>query len=174
MNRNGKHAGCVLMMGVLALISGLMLTMILLLLANPNADARAEDASTMTVCGLPEGKYLRGRRAPSLNADEEMRLYNGDKVTVLEVRDGWAKIRGGESSEVWCSLDYLTSEQPEAMDYTVTATGRVRVRTAPDGELKRWAADGDRVTVTRWVGKWGYVGDGYILSKYLVPCADKP
>ena len=131
--------------------------------------AMAEEAqpAAMYVTGVKS--WLNGRAKPDTGSDVEARFTIGTEVDVYEVSGQWAKVAGGETGYVWCSVDYLTSVPPDSarQTYTVRANGRVRVRDTPDGDLVRWLADGDTVPVTCWFNGWAYIGDGYIQQKYL-------
>lgn len=47
--------------------------------------------------------YLSLRNGPSVRNTELGKLYNGAKVTVVEVKNNWAKV----GPNLWCSLTYL-------------------------------------------------------------------
>jgi len=132
------------------------------------AFAGGETATTMYVC-VEAGSVLNGRVKPDLGSEIEVYFQDGDVVTVSQIKDGWACVAGGESGAVWCKLEYLSTKEPidEPKQYTIVANGRVRVRKAPDGKLARWAQDGETVSVTSWCGDWAFIGDGYVLKKYL-------
>lgn len=59
-------------------------------------------ANTKTVKTDP---WLNVRNKPSYNSDIIGKLFNGDIVTVEEVKDGFAKISPTEDK--WVSVDYL-------------------------------------------------------------------
>lgn len=101
-------------------------------------------------------------------SDVEARFQCGDEVIVYEVSSQWAKVAGGETGYVWCSVDYLSSNPPDSdpQTYAVHSNGRVRVRETPDGDLVRWLQDGDTVQVQSWFNGWAYIGDGYVLGQW--------
>ena len=150
-------------LAVAALVSALLFALPLLKLA------MAEEAqpTPMYVTGVKS--WLNGRTNPDTTSDVEARFQCGDEVAVYEVSGQWAKVAGGESGYVWCSVDYLSSAPPESdpLTYTVRSNGRVRVRETPDGDLVRWLEDGETVQVQCWFDGWAYIGDGYIQKKYL-------
>ena len=52
---------------------------------------------------------LNVRYGPGNTFDKHYRLYSGDIVNIVEVHDGWGKIREGE----WVSMDYLRKVDTE-------------------------------------------------------------
>ena len=96
------------------------------------------------------------------------RLFFG-AVAVLEMAEGWARVRADiEAGEGYVSLAYLTDELSEPADYTVTGTGRVRVRTSPGGDPSgQYVHPGDHVTVTGWLDRWANIGAGWVSGEYL-------
>ena len=139
---------------------------LVLVLAFAKVTFAEEHPATMYVC-VSESSWLNGRAEPDAGSRVEAKFYAGYDVAVYEVKDGWARVQGGETGSVWCRIDYLSSTRDDPRAYTVTANGRVRVRDVPDGRLVRWLDDGDSVTVTRWCESWAYVGDGYVDGRYL-------
>ena len=107
-----------------------------------------------------------GERNPIRIATWKPASQCGDEVVVYEVSGQWAKVAGGETGYVWCSVAYLSSALPDRdpQTYTVRSNGRVRVRDTPDGDLVRWLQDGDAVQVQCWFDGWAYIGDGYVLG----------
>ena len=150
-------------LAVAALVSALLFALPLFRLA------MAEEAqpTAMYVTGVKS--WLNGRTNPDTASDVEARFQCGDEVAVYEVSGQWAKVAGGESGYVWCSVDYLSSTPPDSNPQTcvVCSNGRVRVRDTPDGEPVRWLEDGDTVQVQCWFDGWAYIGDGYVSKKYL-------
>ena len=132
--------------------------------------ATADEPCTMYV-HVREGTFLNGRLAPNMDSEIMMYLGRSYDVTVLQVKNGWALIEGGEAGTCWCCVDYLADYAPddEAPLYTVEANGRVRVRRTPGGATVRYVHDGDTVEVRFLFDGWAYIGDGYVMAEYLTP-----
>ena len=96
-------------------------------------------------------------------------LYPGDAVTVLDTAQGWAHVQAAiEAGEGYVSLDYLTDTPGDPACYTVTGSGRVRVRTSPGGDpTGQYVHPGDSVTVTGWLDGWANIGEGWVDASYL-------
>ncbi len=150
-------------LAVAALVSALLFALPLFHLAM----ADEAQSTPMYVTGVKS--WLNGRAKPDRDSDVEARFTVGTEVDVYEVSGQWAKVAGGETGYVWCSVEYLTSNPPDSnpQTYTVRSNGRVRVRETPDGDLVRWLEDDDTVQVQCWFDGWAYIGDGYIQQKYL-------
>jgi len=104
-------------------------------------------------CNVSEGRYLRVRDGPSLDAAEIWALNRGDVVRVSSARldRGWLQLQlvWGEPGWVW--FEYLSTTPPGAKEAVIDASGRVRLRDAPNGDVKRYLQPGQLVTVTRTV-----------------------
>ena len=150
-------------LAVAALVSALLFALPLLKLA------MAEEAqpTPMYVTGVKS--WLNGRAKPDTDSGVEARFTLGTEVDVYEVSGQWARVAGGETGYVWCSVDYLSSSPPDSdpQTYIVSSNGRVRLRETPDGNLVCWLEDGDTVQVQCWFEGWAYIGDGYVEGKYL-------
>ena len=145
----------------------LALVFALVLLGSLLNRAAAEEAPTrMYVTGVKS--WLNGRAEPRTDSDVEARFTLGTDVDVYEVSGQWARVAGGESGFVWCSMAYLTDspQTAEPETFTVRSNGRVRVRETPDGDLVRWLEDGDTVQVTSRIDGWAYIGDGYVRESW--------
>ena len=149
-------------LAVAALVSALLFALPLFRLA------MAEEAqpTPMYVTGVKS--WLNGRAKPDTDSGVEARFTLGTEVDVYEVSGQWARVAGGETGYVWCSVDYLSSTPPDSDPETcvVYSNGRVRVRETPDGNLVCWLEDGDTVQVQCWFEGWAYIGDGYVLGKW--------
>ena len=125
---------------------------------------------------VDEGTYLRGRKSPSLDAAVEMKLYNGEEVTVVSAKGEWVEIEGGEPGTVWCYSEFLKSSSDDAdcKKYEVVSNGKVRVRKEINGEKLRYVRNGDILEVKFFVDGWAYLGDGYIMQEFLkeIVCED--
>ncbi|HNX63408.1 MAG TPA: SH3 domain-containing protein [Candidatus Limiplasma sp.] len=150
-------------LAVAAIIAAILFALPLLSLA------MAEEAQPTQMYVMNVTSWLNGRTSPDTASDVEARFQCGDEVAVYEVSGQWAKVAGGESGYVWCSVAYLSSTPPDSdpQTCTVRSNGRVRVRDNPDGELVRWLEDGDTVQVQSWFMGWAYIGDGYVDKQYL-------
>lgn len=57
---------------------------------------------------------LNVRASPGKNAAKLGTLARGDRVTVIEVQDGWATLRLPSGETVWASAEFLSSSPPAA------------------------------------------------------------
>ena len=64
-------------------------------------DAMADESKTMYV-HVREGTFLNGRMKPNLDSEIMMIMGRGFDVHVLQVKNGWAMIEGGEAGTCWC------------------------------------------------------------------------
>ncbi len=150
--------------GIIMIIAVLVMGICLLI-----GEANAEGQSTPMYVVVSQSSWLNGRYEPDAGSSVEARFQRGDQVDVYEVQNGWARVAGGECQYVWCSAEYLSSTPPgtKAETCTVVSDGRVRVRKTPGGELVRWVKSGSTVTVQYRIDGWAYIGDGYLMEKYL-------
>ncbi len=149
----------------------LLLVMTAFLLAIAISDtARGESINVYTV-SLEDG-VLNIRDNPWVGAEIIGCLYNGDTVSVISDKDGWALVEAPiEAGKGYVCDTYLTLNADDRGQYVNVSGGRVRVREVPGGKLVRWLKTGDTVVVTRWTKydgcMWAYVGDGYVLRDCL-------
>jgi uncharacterized protein YgiM (DUF1202 family) len=129
----------------------------------------AEEQPTQMYVTVSGSSWLNGRSAPDTHSSVEARFAAGDTVDVYEVSGDWARVAGGECGTVWCDIRYLSATAPggQPETCTVNADGRVRVRETLDGSTVRWLRNGDTVQVQCRIDGWAYIGDGYVLEKYL-------
>ena len=137
------------------------------------ASASSETYTMWVVVG--EDSDLNVRSKPNKHSSWEGVLYHGTSVEVYDINNGWAKInRCGDT--LYCSAEYLSSEPPvKPAAYKIDSSGRVRVRSAPNGKLVQWAVNGDQFMITAWQNVdgvcWGVTTRGYyIMADYLSPC----
>lgn len=124
-------------------------------------------AETMYV-DVKAGTHLNGRERPKKGTDILCYFERGDAVNVIDVKNGWAKLdEGGEASNCWVSLDYLTADLSGRVEMTVGSNGRVRVRDDPNGKVVGYVNDGDVVSVAVIFEGWARTDKGWISSDYL-------
>jgi hypothetical protein len=143
--------------------------LLVLLVLNWYGISLAEEQPVTMYVIVAEESWLNGRYEPDASSSIEARFPSGAAVEVYEASGAWAKVAGGECGYVWCAINYLSSTPPgsEPETCTVQADGRIRVRKAPGGELVRWLHAGDTVQVQCRLNGWAFIGDGYVLEKYL-------
>lgn len=117
------------------------------------------------VC-VDEDSYLNGREHPNKHSAVTMRLYCGDEVEIVGVKDGWIEIIGGESGTSFVDAHYV-SETNEEFKATNTSGGRVRIRGDIDGKAIGYVKAGRTVTVTRVISGWGFIGSGWVDLTYF-------
>ena len=143
------------------------------LLFPTHAYAESPPSKTMWVV-VGEDSELNMRFKPTRDSSREGSLYHGQAVEVYEIRKGWATINYC-GDILYCSADYLSSEPPmEPASYYIVSSGRVRIRTSPNGKLVKWARPNEKLTVTGWQEvddvRWAVTTKGYIMAEYLAPC----
>ena len=140
------------------------------------AVCRSEEVNTQTywvICD-PES-MVNAREKATTKAPVAGRMTIGDAVEVIRIvtgKDGrsWAEIDSRfESQEAFILAKYLTDEQPETVEaeMRISASGRVALRFAPNGDRKKWLKPGQEVYVHAIAGEWAVVDGGYIKSEYL-------
>ncbi|MEG1776939.1 MAG: SH3 domain-containing protein [Clostridia bacterium] len=112
---------------------------------------------------------LNGRAEASLKATVEARFYRGDELEALRYQLGWVEVVGGETGTVWCKAEHLSEYAVEA-EYANKSGGRVFIHAelgddSKDG--KRAVECGKRVTVTRVLYGYGYMGKGWIDLSFM-------
>lgn len=122
-------------------------------------------SETLYVC--TNGDDLNGRAKPSIDADIEMRIPNGEEVEAVSYSGGWVEIVGGETVTSWCKAEYLSSTQ-EPAEYRNSSGGRVFIRDGIEGAKTGLVVRANGiVTVTRQINGWGYIGKGWVNLKYF-------
>jgi hypothetical protein len=128
---------------------------------------------------------LRVRREPGGTVLRS--LPRGTQVTVVELRDGWARVAGG-----WVSAEHLApiaaapaapvppparpvpAPAPARVEREVTASA-LRVRRTPGGDILRSIARGSRVTVEEVADGWARIaGGGWVSAEHLGPVRAAP
>lgn len=143
--------------------------------------ARSEEAvETVTMWVLCDpSSEVYAREKPSVRAEIAKHLYCGDAVQVdgKEQKDSagrvWAYCPGlsCERGYGWISKAYLVDSDVTIYylpkESYVKASGRVRARSAPNGDLWEWLDPGDEVMVYAAGGEWACTNQGYVRREYL-------
>lgn len=123
---------------------------------------------------LAEGELTVTLSSGTLNVRSEpngriiAELYDGDEVTLISERSGWARVYCPcEAGEGYVSSAYLTDGSGEAGKYNNASDGRLRIRDKPDGKAIGWLKKGATVTVTAWRKGWAWVDSGWVDGDYL-------
>lgn len=120
------------------------------------------------------GQTVNVRRAPSADSDRLCTFERGRVVTIDRVVDGYAHVALAlNNTGGWIDIRFLSSEKPEELEtgaFLVTAN-KTRVRTKPNGEVKKRLDKGATVEVFEWLEAdgelWAKVSGGYILADLL-------
>lgn len=127
--------------------------------------AYAED-HILYVC-VDEDSFLSGRAEPTKHSERTMRLYKGDEVEVVKVRnDGWIEIVGGETGTSFVDARYV-SETLESFKATNVSGGRVKVRECINGKVVNYVKKGATVTISQTIFGWGRTKKGWVNLGYF-------
>jgi uncharacterized repeat protein (TIGR02543 family) len=131
-------------------------------------------AETWTGTVKINGK-LRIRQGPGTNYKVVGYLTNGTKLTILEIKDTWARIDKG-----WTSLDYVVldsnngSQENDKQEETTTWTGTViadclhiRAGAGTGYKIVGRLYEGAKVTILETNGNWGRINKGWISLNYV-------
>ena len=120
---------------------------------------------------------LNIRKEPSADSEKVDSYKEGDKVKILEVKDGWGKTDKGWINLKYVKMDTAASTEPETGTNTTfkTGTATVKVNTTltirkeakADGEKVGSYKNGDKVNITNVSGEWGQTDKGWINLKYV-------
>ncbi|HPJ03347.1 MAG TPA: hypothetical protein PKU80_10950 [Candidatus Limiplasma sp.] len=130
------------------------------------ADATAQDMQligTATV-NVRRGD-LNGRKYPDVHSPKVAWFQDGEMISIYEIQCEWVLTEGGEYGTCWVNISYLMTD--EAGLYTVTANGRVRLRSTPDGDAIGWLKPGQTVEVLSIFGEWARMEKGWVMAEYL-------
>lgn len=125
-----------------------------------------------TLFVVTNGDCLNGRARPDKHAPVEARFDNGEAVEALSIQNGWVEVIGGETGTVWCKAEYLSDSQSDSATYRNTSGGRVFVRNEPSGKKTGRIDAGKKVTVSRQIGNWGYIGSGWVDLSFFERLGD--
>ena len=121
---------------------------------------------------------LNIRKEANAESEKVGSYEEGEKVTILEVKDGWGKTDKG-----WINLKYVKMDAAAKEEEPVTGTnttfkkgtGTVEVNTTLS--IRKEAKDtaekigsyknGDKVTITEVSGEWGKTDKGWINLRYV-------
>ena len=131
-------------------------------------DDAAETPKTQT--GTVTATNLNIRKEPKIDSESLGGYKQGDKVEILETKDGW-----GRTNKGWISLDYVKLDNAKARTVseagqtgTVTASG-LYIRKEPNkaAESLGWYVKGDQVTILETRDGWGRTDLGWIKLEYV-------
>ncbi len=112
---------------------------------------------------------LNGRAEAGMEARVEASFFLGDELEALGFQNGWVEVIGGETGTVWCKAEHLT-EYAVNDTYKNTSGGRVFIHRelGDDSKNARHAVEnGRRVTITRVLFGYGYMGSGLVDLGYF-------
>lgn len=115
-----------------------------------------------TLFVITNGDHLNGRARPDKSSDVEARFSNGEEVEAVSIENGWVEVIGGETGTVWCKAEYLSSDNETSVIYRNVSGGRVFIRDEPSGKKTGSVKAKRKITVTRHIGGWGYMGSGWV------------
>ncbi len=133
-----------------------------------------------TGTGTITASELNIRKEASKDAEKNGTYKKGDKVTITEIKDGFGKTDKG-----WISMKYVKMDasapaetEPQTGTNTTFKTGEATVKVNSSLTIRKEAKadaekvgsykNGDKVTITKVEGEWGYTEKGWINLKYVV------
>lgn len=126
--------------------------------------AWAADAATQATVTVSHGD-LNGRRDPDIHSPKVAWYQDGEVIAIYDIDGQWALTDGSEAGTCWVCIDYLVTE--DAGTYIVTANGRLRVRSTPDGDTVGWLRPMQAVEVLSIFGDWARTEAGWVMAEYL-------
>lgn len=117
------------------------------------------------VCNVQS--FLNVREGAGINYNVIDKLYNGNKIDIFEIQNGWAKI--GEDRYVFTDFIKKIQAQPEYILKRVTARSGLNVRSGPGTNYNKITAYSYGTTVKVYEIKNGWAKGtlGYMYAKYL-------
>lgn len=110
--------------------------------------------------GTVTGSELNIRKEASMDGEIVGSYVKGDKVEILEVKDGW-----GRTDKGWISLKYVKMDTSTG---TVTADSlNIRKEPSTDADKIGYYEKGDTVKILERKGDWGRTDKGWINMKYV-------
>ena len=134
------------------------------------AENNNQNNNTMSQKGVVTGSELNIRSKPTQDSERVGSLMAGTRVTILEKKDGWGRIKDG-----WISLKYvyLDGQTGNNTAKGVVITDNLNVRGGPGTNYDRVTSynAGKRVQILEQITvgdtKWGCTKDGWIAMKYV-------
>ena len=143
----------------------ILLTAVWLMLALAwAADAQERQTIGQATVTVRNGD-LNGRQSPDIHSPKIAWFPDGETISIYEVNGDWALTDGSEYGTCWVNINYLLTEDAGA--YTVTANGRLRVRSTPDGTTIGWLKPGQTVDVLSIFGGWARTDNGWVMAEFL-------
>ena len=136
---------------------------------NNKNDDKTNTTTTGTK-GIVTGSELNIRKEPNVNSDRVDGYKRGDRVTILETKNGW-----GRTNKGWISLDYVYQDGTQGANPAngvITGNG-LNVRTGPGVNYDRVSSlnFGDRVNILERItvngSEWACIKDGWISMEYV-------
>ena len=119
--------------------------------------------------GTVTADSLNIRKSGSNNAEKVGKYNKGDKIEILEVKDGW-----GRTDKGWVSMAYVKMDASSITSTYTTGEGTVtaselNIREKADISAKSLGSykKGDKVKITEVNGEWGKTDKGWINLKYV-------
>lgn len=127
-----------------------------------------------TGTGTVTASELNIRKSASKDSESVGKYEKGDKIEILEVKDGW-----GRTNKGWVSMNYvkMTTTSTDTGTNTTYKTGTATVVVNSSLTIRKSASasaekvgsyeNGDKVTITKVDGEWGQTDKGWINLKYV-------
>ena len=107
------------------------------------------------------GNSVNIRKGPGTSYDPVGQYNKGDKVTILETKDGW-----GRTTKGWVKLDYV--DMSKTTTGTITASElNIRKGAGKDYDTVGKYKEGDKVEILEVKDGWGRTDKGWISMEYV-------
>ena len=137
-------------------------------------DSTDSGTTATTGTGTITASELNIRKSASKDSDSVGKYEKGDKVTILEVKDGWGKTDKGWISMNYVKMDSTSTEVGSNTTYktgtaTVVVNSSLTIRKSASASSEKVGSysNGDKVTITKVDGQWGQTDKGWINLKYV-------
>ena len=153
----------------------------------PTPDPTEPSSGDVIATGTITASELNIRKGAGANYDSVGKYKNGDKVEILEIKDGW-----GRTSKGWISMKYVkqagtstednktteddktTAEiesdgKTKVLGYGVVDIGSLNVRSGPGTKYDKIdkVSQGDRYAYYQKSGNWVRIKEGWVSTSYF-------
>jgi len=111
------------------------------------------------------GDKLNIRKDADIKSDSIGQYNKGDKVEILETKNGW-----GRTDKGWISLQYVKMDETEKKNTgTISVNTGLHIRKEPNktAEILGSYKNGDKVTILETKDGWGKTDKGWISMDYV-------
>ena len=127
---------------------------------------------TTMYCVVNVDSYVSIRENASRKSNCIGRMYFGDSIEVVRIKNGWAYVRCNTEFEFgYIKAEYLSFDKPIVVEKTMTvkSKGRVAVREFADGKRVRWVNNGKELDIYCIAGEWSIIKQNwrFIKTEYL-------